>query len=154
MNELQAAVKAVEIAWVDLLYSRVAPHLAGREVILEWCPPILPGARGLTLRGGDKALIQIDPDIDREQRLETFLHECAHVRLHFDGLAEKSAFDSVPEVRASKGKYAAPDWLMDQRRAAANKREHEAWAQAEKWLALAGEGTIRQRLTKLSSIQP
>lgn len=153
MNELQAELRAVEAAWVDLLYSRVAPHLAGRPVILEWQTPLLPGARGLTLRSGDKALIQIDPDLDREQRLETFLHECAHARLHFDRLADKSDFENIPEVRASKGKYAAPDWLMDQRRAAANKREHEARAQAEKWLALAGEGTIKKRLTRLLEVK-
>lgn len=150
MSELAEAGRKLEGAYVDWLYSRAAAKLAARPVRLEWIEPLLPGARGLTLRDGDQALIQIRPDLDPGQRFKTFLHEAAHARLHYSGLADRRDFDQVLEVREVQGKRAAPEWLMSSRKRAADQRETEAAELAETWAAqVANLNTIRAKLQAL-----
>ena len=110
-------------------------------------------ARGLCLRDGAQCLIQISPALDPGQRFRTFLHETAHAKLHYDGLADLRSLAHVPEVQAAHGKRAAPDWLMESRKRAADQRELEAIGQSETWAArVADRATIRDKLQALINL--
>lgn len=61
------------------LYKKVANHLTGRDIELHFVKPYIKGARGCAIKKNGKPVIFVDPVLDEEQKLKTFLHECAHV---------------------------------------------------------------------------
>jgi len=74
----------------------VAVLLTGRPCEVEYRPPYLAGARGMAARDGFRGVIHIDPDLEPEQMLKTFLHELAHIALDFDKLARNGDHKQDP----------------------------------------------------------
>jgi hypothetical protein len=99
MSEFNKAVKDYELS----LYDLVARHLAGRPVEIQWRQPYCDDFIGLAVREAKKAVIQIAPDLDSQEKLRVFLHECAHVRLDYDRLSQSGDHKKEP------GSYYLPD---------------------------------------------
>lgn len=151
MNEIQAAIDGVEAAWLEVLYTRAAVKLTGRPVILEWRKPIIPGARGCTVKRSEDLVVMIAPDLDPDQKLETFLHELAHCLLHESGLIDEKNYQDLPEEREKRG-YRYPDWVFEARARAHEKREMEARDQVKHWLFIAGSGSVKDKLLRLLEV--
>lgn len=133
------------------LFSHVAHHLTGRMVEIRHTSPPIDGARGLCLKAnsGDHAIVWLHPDLQTDDRLQVFLHECAHAKLHFAGLARESDISRVAEVRDSAGEY-VPEWLLTKRYDAHLAREVEAREQAAAWGELVqSESGLSRKLIKL-----
>jgi hypothetical protein len=128
---------------IEFLYSRMAYALSGKKAILEWRD--LDGYRGLTFKRGDDVIIQVRNGLDEDQEFRTILHEISHVKLHESGLADESALAFLPE--STSDDY--PDWYLENRWQAHEKREREASHQVDQWLALSGDGSIKDRILKL-----
>jgi len=128
---------------VELLYSRLVRVLSNERVILEWRE--LEDYRGLTFKRDGDVIIQVDEDLDQEQEFLTILHEIAHVKLHASGLIDESAFDFLPE----KASDYYPEWYLEKRKKAHEKREQEAKHQVDQWLENAGDGSNKDRIKNL-----
>ena len=103
--------------------------LTGRPCEVEYRPPYLAGARGMAARDGFRGVIHIDPDLEPEQMLKTFLHELAHIALDFDKLARNGDHKQDP------GAVALADIPRDKRLPAEHELAAEEWAQ--KWVDIA-----------------
>jgi len=112
------------------LYSKVATHLAERPVEVRWQLPeqdLGPGGgkvTGVCGREGNKAIIEVAPDLPEEEQYDVFLHELAHARLHAD-----KVYDALTEQRPD---FSAPV-LQPLRKAVYDEREAEANLQKAVW---------------------
>lgn len=141
MSDLYAMIQNMTLEW---LYNRVAAKLARRPVTVLWAP--IPDARGQVWKDQGKYYLQIDPSLDHDQRLKTFLHEVAHLRLHHAKITDTS------DTKAAAAMQDPSPALKEIRAGIESQREAEAWELAEAWQAAAGEGTITQRLRRLEEI--
>jgi len=132
------------------LYEAVAQRLSGRPVELHWRYPegvsdYRHGKRvrwlGATSRRGNKAIIEIDPELTDEKHFDVFLHECAHARSHANGYRDYADpitddFSKAPATwgeRIAQAKYGA--------------EEIEADEQASRWRAYAERHGHRNTIT-------
>jgi hypothetical protein len=139
--DLYQAVNNMTLEW---LYNSVAAKLARRPVTVLWAA--IPDARGQVWKERGKYYLQLDPKMDHDQRLRTFLHEAAHLRLHHDKITDTSASQAAPALQDLNPA------IKEVIAGIASQREAEAWELAEAWEAAAGEGTITQRLRRLLEI--
>jgi len=147
-GELIKALNGLQAAFDDYLYSQAAPRLAKHPVELRWEKPFMANCRGLALRTGKSGLIYISPELDPEQRLKTFLHECAHVRLHYRFLADLAQFTPQPGAQPTPHRLTERALTDD----VFARREQEAQELAGKWLdQVDGLETVREKLTALIS---
>ena len=119
------------------LWGLVAYRLAGRPVTIHWRRPPEPGKIGSCRRAGEKAVIEVDPELTKARRLDVVLHELAHARLHWPTYFDFASGEPVPDFAAQHGGQFG-------RRAGAFKlaqldkqQEAEADALRDKWLAWA-----------------
>jgi len=64
--------------------AEIGSRLSGRRLVVELRQPSQKGARGEYCRSVDTGYIRINPDLPHFWLLDTFCHECAHARLHWD----------------------------------------------------------------------
>ena len=81
---------------IELLFNMVARRLSGRRVQVEFRKPALQGTRGFAFRDEHQAIIHVSLDLEPAERLKVFLHEVAHVKLHYDILSSNSMFAGEP----------------------------------------------------------
>lgn len=142
MSDLVKGIQDMTLEW---LYSTVAAKLARRPVKVLWSK--IPDARGQVFKSCGKYYLQIDPSLDHEQRLKTFLHECAHLRLHHEHITDQSEVSAAPPLQDLHPK------IKQVIAGIVNQREAEAWELANSWLDAAGEGTIIQKLKRLRDLR-
>jgi hypothetical protein len=116
-----------------------AQRLTGRPVRVRVRP--MKGLLGLTqkdLQG--RAVIDLDPGVfqDPKSLARTFTHECAHVRLHLDGLPRRD-IDAVIKKESALSSFhsllrSAPagNPIAD----SIKRREQEAYDLADRWMAV------------------
>ena len=144
MNTIERALPGFTKAYTDWLYTAVARRLTGRPCKVEFVQPYIKKTRGLAARKGDTGIIQIRPGLGEDQTLETYLHEVAHVRLHFKGLM------GLPkQARPESYRLTVPEGEME----AHEQREDEARTLAAHWEEYADENAtgpeLRHRLAAL-----
>ena len=128
------------------LYAIVADRLTGRKCAIEWRKPYIKGTIGLTARGEDPGSVKIfiDPALDDTKQLDTFLHECAHGRLHYHLLPNNQEH----EAPAASYRIVDRDRFTDDNR----QDEQEADAMAVYWQSYCEDVTsISGKLSKLLS---
>ncbi len=67
------------------LMQEVASHLVGEElkILVQLREPAMQGTNALFYKNAHGVgVIDVDPTLDNDQFLRSFLHECAHARLH------------------------------------------------------------------------
>lgn len=90
------------------LFERVASRLTGRPVEVRFQEPPIVGCRGLADRDKDgNATITIEPGMDQDNELFVFLHEVAHIKLHYNHM-EPSDFSSLPQRSVPQPKDGEP----------------------------------------------
>lgn len=141
-DEFKALLRETRAALFDLQLFHLARKLSGgKSVRVEWVE--LPeDVRGQTVRDGAKVIIQID-QTQTDDVLQTFCHECAHVRMHLAAITDRSA-----PAPAIPGNF-DPQRVREFRAAIHKQREAEADALAAKWLKVAGVGKLRERVERL-----
>jgi hypothetical protein len=126
------------------LYKRTGEHLAGRRLILRFQPPNIKAEPGRRILGSmsplsdGRALIDILPGLGAESELETFLHELAHIPLHFGELAARPPAQAMA-IYAEPVTTACPP-------ATKTKQESEADTLAAQWLDYAKSHAERSDL--------
>ena len=128
----------------------VAEHLAGRPVEVRLRQPFISEANGLTLREGQKAVIDVDPTNPEAELLRVFCHEAAHAKLHFPSIPESSISEAPGSHNFTEYGFKA---------AVNDPREPQADKQAAEWLRYAdqqaglyerrGHGWLESRLLAL-----
>ena len=141
-GDLYAMVQNMTLEW---LYNTLAAKLSRQPVTVLWAA--IPDARGQVWKERGKYYLQLDPKMDHDQRLKTFLHEAAHLRLHHDKITDTS------DPRAAPAMQDLNPAIKEVIAGIANQREAEAWELAEAWEAAAGEGTIKERLHRLQELK-
>lgn len=106
------------------LYEGVGSLLAGRRITLLPEDPPGEDAIGVFSRHGNTAYIRMRPNQPRFEGLLVFLHEVAHVKLHFKQLSSSRYHEVAPNSEEPT------DDLSD----AALVREKEADTLARKWI--------------------
>ena len=137
------------------LYKAVGEHLAGTRIILKFQQPGRPDADGqLTRLLDNRALIEVIPYRGEDRTLKIFLHELAHIRLHWKDLQA---------IEPSKALAAAPGTLTPGGDLAKYPtQENQADALADKWLQYANEhrnrnndaGPLENKLLALLEMTP
>ena len=102
----------------------LATLIAGRTVDVRCAG--LAGLWGKTERSGDRAIIHLSPDTPEGEQVDTFLHEVAHVKLHWQTLPDRAA------TRRPGGRRFTPGEAM-LRKALVKVQEDEADAAAGRW---------------------
>jgi hypothetical protein len=144
VSELQTALNDVKAAHLDLLYSRCASKLTGRKVQVGRLSPDDHETRGAIVKRAGQLFIMLNPGLDPGEKFKSFLHECAHGLLHYDHITDETA-QPIPGAKAL-----TPSPLIQSIRAEIIEGyEREAQQQAQEWLALAGDGSIKERLLRL-----
>jgi len=116
-----------------VLAEYVARYLSGRDVEIWWVEPETNmAAVGAAFRNGRKGLIQIVPGLSPDRMLGVLVHECAHLRLHWDSLPYLGAWRNTRH--ASFRAVSTPE-----KTARFNKREREAEELEAYWLRWASE---------------
>ncbi len=119
----------------DLLI-HVARILTGESVILRQREPVDIGARGTMMKDfSGRPVIDVSPSLVRDDWLPTFLHECAHVKLHLHELRRVDV--DQPPLSREIVTYTTPRDI-----AAKERREAEARELAVCWLAFAKRHAI------------
>ena len=145
MSDIWGAAVKLAKTYELFLYDRVAKRLTGRTCEVEFRQPYLSGTRGIAAREGDTGIIHIKPDLDPEQKLKTFLHECAHIRLDWNMLPtngdHKQEADTVDRLELPEGK------LIPQER----QKNADSWAAY--WLDFANQATqSKTTISKLTAL--
>jgi len=123
------------------LLRAAATRLAGRPVDIEWRPPDAPYQKGAARRAGNTGIVVIDPDLEGQDLFDVYLHELAHVRLHFETIPDDLA---RPLVAAKADPRGSTAWS----RAAYARREQDAaelacqWAEQVRLLLPGGRGSV------------
>jgi len=112
----------------------VGRHLTGRKMGVRLRRSIYPGDIWGTAYNlpGNRAVIDVDPDRSLAIIFETFLHETAHIKLHYFDVEDNPYFAMEPGTY----KVAPPSRNTDfstEARSAALRNEAEADAQAARW---------------------
>lgn len=81
------------------LYELLARHLTGRRVTVERRAIPSIGTVGAAFLADDgEPVIMVDPDPPGLDPFWVYLHECAHVRLHFADLVKSNMHTRPPDV--------------------------------------------------------
>lgn len=72
----------------DDLVTRVAAHLAGRPVEVRHLRPPFEGALGCAIKSAGAAVLYVTPNLEAWARFSVFLHEAAHLRLHWNSIPD------------------------------------------------------------------
>jgi hypothetical protein len=88
----------------------LAQKLAGREVIVRMQTPKTTGSLGtLHINQDGIPVLTIMPYLDG---LDTFLHECAHVRLHADKMVRSDLDQAKPRAVTVNKAEKQPSWEL------------------------------------------
>jgi hypothetical protein len=119
------------------VHTKVAEHLCGRPVMVRFRRPRVRNYVGCPYKTEDgQAIIDLDRERAGYLALKVFLHECAHIRLHFE------AFSPGDSYRAPSGSDALSP-LVTVATYRKQPRETEADRLAERWLKAARAGAGR-----------
>ena len=107
------------------LYKVVGAKLSGRKIILRFVQPSRSDADGQVTRlTTGQALVEINPNVEADKEFFNFLHEIAHLKLHWDTLV-------VSEPR--KAMSLLPKSVSRPKNYVEDNREGEANIQASLW---------------------
>ena len=107
------------------LYKAVSEKLSGRKIILRFVQPSRSDADGQVTRlANGQALVEINPNVEADKEFFNFLHELAHLKLHWDTLV-------VSEPR--KAMSLRPRSVSKPKNYVEDNREGEANIQASLW---------------------
>ncbi len=77
------------------LFERVAAHLSGRPVVFRWQEPVWNFASGAAYKSlSNDAIIDVNPGAT--STIYTFLHEVAHVRVHWGEIVPSYIWHAPP----------------------------------------------------------
>lgn len=114
------------------LSQKVAKYLCGQPVTVRSRQPHIAQASGFTYRHPEAgAIIDVRPGMTAADELETFLHECAHVKMHYENLLV-TRHSELPSAS-----YRYSDHIMNVRAASPHKQETEADALTVEWMRYA-----------------
>ena len=105
-------------------------------------------ARGQVFKRNGQYILQVDPQLETNQFFKTFLHECAHLRLH------QNAIPEMVKTKPTNNGFQLSEIGRNIQRNLINQREMEADELALVWYELAGSGSIRKRIKELQKYFP